>query len=223
MQHCLYCCNEVPDDVQFCTHCGAKLANQTPENTPYNRQFDAPPAFYAGGSQSHPYQQLGGVLRLFQVFFWLAVIFLPFGFLGLSIALFMPDISAEMGLSRGSIVVALISAVFSVAALIPTRQLLKRKPQFFVNYHYVFILSLIVSLLSDFILQALISHGSPLTVIRSILTTLVSSAIAYLLYRTYITRSVRVRTYLGTDAYITENPFTKHVTPIQPAVPDVNN
>jgi hypothetical protein len=40
------------------------------------------------------------------------------------------------------------------------------------------------------------------------------------LWTLYYLRSVRVRTYMGTDAYIKQSIFFKQVTPPTPAVPD---
>jgi len=97
--------------------------------------------------------------------------------------------------------------------LIPDIQLRKRNVNFLTSWHIVTMVILGVYLAADTV--RLIVFGSA----SGYLSTAVVAGFFLLSRRTHL-RSVPIRTYMGTDAYITQCPFTKKATPPQPAVPD---
>jgi len=90
-----------------------------------------------------------------------------------------------------------------------------RKTNFLTGRHMMFIAGFLV-----IPVYLLISGVEAMPDIQLTLLTLALHVSIFILSRLYYTRSVRVRTYMGTDAYITQCPFTKKVTPPTPAVPD---
>ena len=90
-------------------------------------------------------------------------------------------------------------------------QLLYCKPAFLTVFHVVALLNCVFGLLASLPLEP-----------ARIITSLLPAILSLVLFHLYFTRSVRVRTYMGTDAYITHCPFTRKVEPPKPAVPDSN-
>jgi hypothetical protein len=99
--------------------------------------------------------------------------------------------------------------------LIPGIQLHLRKPKFLTNGHIVFFAKWVV----DVGVGCLLVWVDTSVLYRVLFYRALSLAVFFLV-RLYFMRSVRVRTYMGTDAYITQCPFTRKVRPPQPAVPD---
>jgi hypothetical protein len=99
--------------------------------------------------------------------------------------------------------------------LIPWIQLLLRKPKFLASWHIVFIITAFV----EFGLGCLFVWADK-SALYFVAFGIALNAAVFFLMRLYFTRSVRVRTYMGTDAYITQCLFTRKVKPPQPAVPD---
>jgi hypothetical protein len=57
-------------------------------------------------------------------------------------------------------------------------------------------------------------------IIGSVVGILIFVAIGFGIWLSYFSKSVRVRTYFGTDEYLKKSIFCKNVTPPEPAVPD---
>ncbi|MCL2447027.1 MAG: hypothetical protein FWD06_09710 [Oscillospiraceae bacterium] len=111
-------------------------------------------------------------------------------------------------------VIGLITGIFSLVSM---TQLLKRKPKFLRTWNIANTLSLVGHLINVITLIATgdISNGF----MRQFLTIIFGMGIA-VLWNLYCVRSVRVRTYMGSDEYIKQSIFLTRVTPPQPAVPD---
>jgi len=155
--------------------------------------------------QTHPYQNFGGFLWFFLVSILLGyVLTIP-----VVITLFRAMdyyISSFAGVV--TLVLLIIALVLDTTYIV---QLLCCKSTFLTMFH--------VSAIWNCIhrpLQSLLLEVEP----ARIVTGFFSALFALVLYHLYFTRSVRVRTYMGTDAYITQCPFTRKVTPPTPAVPD---
>ena len=157
--------------------------------------------------QTHPYQRIGGFLWLFLVSMVLGyILIIPL----ITMAFKAVEISGEV-----LPIVFTITSTMVVVALetVYVVQLLCRKPAFFTMFHIAAILKCVQNPL-----QSLIMGQEPVR----IASRLIASILALVLYYLYFTHSVRVRTYMGTDAYITQCPFSRRVKPPQPAVPDSN-
>jgi len=191
--------------------------------------------------QTHSYQ-IGGMLRLLQISRIIGFIVLAFyslmwllGSLGSLGALLMPaDMLEEILLDSGAyagdlaqvmeimpimatlIVLLTTLQVAFIMNLVSKGQLLKRNAKFLRTYETMLIVLLVGLLIFDFMLIFLMG---PTIILRSLLITvaIVAAAAGFLLYAV---RSVRVRTYMGSDEYIKRSIFTRNVTPPTPAVPD---
>lgn len=175
----------------------------------------------------HPYQKIGGWLRVMQV---CVIAFTAILLLSVvsSIRLFAAD---KDGITFAS---TLSSAALYLLATIPLWQLLRRNPKFLRNYHLAVLLVLALDCIKNFILrwnelvllfnEARSSAGSGfvafLLFALSLLLVLLVNAVLLVPLWVYFLRSVRVRTYLGTEAYF-QTALTKKMKKLpQPAVPD---
>jgi len=195
--------------------------------------------------QPHPYQKIGGMLRLVQVSRIVGFILLPvYGLIwllvGLSslVSLLMPDMLGtmeELLLENGAhaadvaqtldilpmaltmvIVLLTVLLVVFIMDLVSMGQLLKRNANFVRTYEIMLIVLVTGLLTIDFML---IFTMGVAVFLRTLLITLVVVAAAALVLL-YAARSVRLRTFMGSDEYFKRNFFLKKVTPPQPAVPD---
>lgn len=118
----------------------------------------------------------------------------------------------------GIVMLMLSSFVAGIISLVSMGQLLKRKTKFLRVYEISVIIMLVGFLVYDF---TLLATGSPMFM-QQLVSTLFAAGICVLWFLYYV-RSVRVRTYLGTDEYIKQSIFLRNVTPPQPAVPDAQS
>ncbi|MDR1734756.1 MAG: hypothetical protein LBR73_07760 [Oscillospiraceae bacterium] len=158
---------------------------------------------------THKYQKLGGVLRALQVF-------IVFGVCCMTLSLIVTWCSKEQTLA-GKLS---FTAQFALSLLLQLVyfQLFSRKTAFLKNFHLWYMvgcpLNFVIALLSYFV------NGFSVQAVITLVLFAVSQAVGFTLMRLYFLKSVRVRTYLGTDAYVTQNPFTKKHQAPAPAVPD---
>jgi hypothetical protein len=104
-------------------------------------------------------------------------------------------------------------------AMSPFFLLLMRKPQFISVFH---ITCMATSLVREGTTAWQIYTGTQEFRLGVLIYSIIFYIVFFLLWRLYYTRSVRVRTYMCTDTYITQCPFTRRVVPPQPAVPDTH-
>jgi len=177
---------------------------------------------------------MGGMLKCIQVLRVLGIIsivliILLAGFFALGVwALSQPDVVDELGLYGDALTLEAIYTyavlfvtviVAGITSLVAMGQLLKRKPNFLRTTEIALLMTTAGLLLFDFIL--LFTQGFAAFMPQLIATIFAVAASALPLL--YYTRSVRVRTYMGSDAYIKQSIFLKQVTPPSPAVPDDNS
>ncbi|MCL2531235.1 MAG: zinc ribbon domain-containing protein [Oscillospiraceae bacterium] len=206
--YCTQCGTQKPPNATYCPECGTAQAAQQPyPQAPY----------YYGHTQpypnlKHPYQSIGGVLRWLQVSLIFSCIFLPILW-AFNIFTFVRGEGDFSTILLNS--TSMISGILTLVCMI---MLLRRKPNFLRIYEISCLVMLGGLLLYDVYL--LFTMGFAMFIVQLILTLFVVGAMApWLLY--YV-RSVRVRTYMGSDAYIKQSIFLKRVTPPVPAVPDDN-
>ena len=227
MLYCVKCGSPLNEEANFCQKCGHPLY-------PMPAPLGAPPSYvpppyaaytpYPYDPQTHPYKKIGGFLM-----FLLVSTVIGFAMTPLAILLFvfltrmMGELDPELAaMFTGQIISMTFTMAISLVGSIPAIQLLRRKTNFLTLYHIITIggwAVLPVQLL--FLWHQSAAVLSPWGFVSSAAYGLVIGIITFILYRMYYTKSVRVRTYMGTDAYITQCPFTRGVAPPVPAVPDI--
>ena len=169
----------------------------------------------------HPYQKIGGWLRFFQVNLVLTLISIPI--------MLINDFIAFTGFE---LAYQLLGTLLMSISLLPIIQLLKRNPKFLWSYHVTTFVSLAWSIaqigrgLYIWTSETGLDDNQLVASVPALVISMIAFVFGvgfFILWRMYYTRSVRVRTYMGTDAYITQCSFTKNAVPPQPAVPDVND
>jgi hypothetical protein len=227
--YCPDCGEQNEQGARFCMKCGSDLqrSGETPAPGPA-----APSAGSAPGCGSdvsdpsrmnaspymhaeHPYKKLGGWLMFFVVCYFL-------GALGSLLSL-IPSIGMMSafgyilpgGIAGLLVFVFVITFGFSIAiGIILPVMIIRRDKRFLFVYHIGSLITIALSLLVTIILGiALAGYGTGSMLIPSMAGTVAGVIIMTL----YYCKSVRVRTYMGTDAYIKENPFTRNLTPPMPA------
>ena len=222
---CAHCGTDLPEG-KYCPSCGKQQGSAaTPPPPPV---YVPPPSYplpiYHMPLQQHPYKRVGGMLTFLMVLMILAIASTP-------LVLLMDFINF-----RGIVlVIELISTVFIALPIVYMAQLLKRDHKFLLNFHIIagasIVWTVIRQVIALFQADAWTNEMMPFvdpTVefliqgfsIFLIFFTIVIQVMWFILWRIYFTRSVRVRTFMGSDQYMTECLFTRKITPPQPAVPD---
>lgn len=235
--YCTQCGAQRPLDCRFCTECGAAQVPTQPQQpypqAPHNAFTPPfPPPL-------HPYKQIGGMLLFIQVLRILSIIGMVFfGIImlimtvGLVFIVAMGDLITQTLREAGqhyyiwsellppvamfgSAVMMLTSFVAGIVSIVSMGQLIRRNPKFLRVYEISVIIMLAGFLVYDFSLLAI---GSPM-LMQQLVSTLFAAGVCALWFL-YYARSVRVRTYMGSDEYIRQSIFLRKATPPQPAVPD---
>jgi len=227
---CTHCGKDI-EEHKFCPSCGKQQGSvaPTPPAYPYHQSGYMPPyvpPLYGAQPHLHPYKTRGGMLTFIFVLFILQVIFLPLSFL-----IFLITAALTPSWATFSVLVSL--AIGATPLIYYPMLLFKRDPRFLNIFHITWIVSFVWSVINAVINFATMGatvggvFGDPVLEAVTIAGTVFGTAMGvawsvgiFLLWRLYFTRSVRVRTFMGTDKYLTECIFTKNVTPPQPAVPD---
>lgn len=206
---CTNCGAPNEDTAIFCTNCGKKLT--VPADTTKKASASLTESSRAPQSSllktEHPYHQLGG---------WLAV--MTYGTLIIVVIQTILVALADFALLKAArylgIWTILFAVILTIAQLIDLRlvweffRLVKVKDhRFFRYYETLSVLSLILEVVS--VLQHSFSSSS----IRSLLWTVLIIAI----WIAYFCKSVRVRTYFGTDLYLKNSHFFRNVQAPAPA------
>ena len=169
--------------------------------------------------EAHPYQKIGGWMLAVEVTVALHLLFAGLKVFG------------QVTQSASSSIIVLLSCVFAVLTVLPQICLLMQKTGFLRLYHITVIVRFVIiavqigSQLYAIFSDPARSTSTPFAMINGgalIANIVLPILIEFIICRLYFTRSVRVRTYMGTDAYITQCPFTRRIKPPQPAVPDSN-
>lgn len=206
---CTNCGAKNEDTAVFCTNCGKKLSApvDTVKKAPVNLTKSGQPPQPSPLKAEHPYHQLGG---------WLAV--MTYGTLIIVVIQTILVALADFALLKAAkylgIWTILFAVILTIAQLIDLRlvweffRLIKEKDhRFFRYYETLSVLSIIVEVIS--VLQHSFSSSS----MRSLLWTVLAIAI----WIAYFCKSVRVRTYLGTDLYLKNSHFFRNIQAPDPA------
>ena len=152
----------------------------------------------------HPYQMFGGFLWFFLVRALISFVSIVI----IAIMLFRNRYSLYFDWPLAATLIFMVARIAIEAIFLV--QLLYGKPTFLTVFHVMALLNCVFGLLASLPLES-----------ARIITSLLPAILSLVLFHLYFTRSVRVRTYMGTDAYITQCPFTRKVMPPTPAVPDL--
>ena len=170
-------------------------------------------------SKKHPYQKLGGWLLVFVIVFFLQGIriFAQFdkgGAMGILRAWSTLDGAQGWLLLAGQVISVLLAVIYAFTAI----AIIQRDPGFLRTRQHAFLATAL-----DILIQAAIGlfygFGGPLSRFGVILQAALFP-LSVLFVTLYYTRSVRVRTYMGTDEYLRLALFTKKKKGPRPAVED---
>jgi len=168
-------------------------------------------------NEPHPYQKLGGWLLFFTIF---PLITLPYGLFtqikNLSQFVYTQDLA--------SILYLLAVAVYFVNlgfALTCSVMVIRRKPWFLLVRQISFFVSTLQIILTEAnTVMTTDNEVFALFGLMMIPTLLIMIPIMFYLVMLYYFRSVRVRTYMGSDEYLRRAFFTKKTKGPEPAAPD---
>ena len=161
----------------------------------------------------HPYQELGGWLKAIVVIGYIGVVLMIIECVLLDIQLFQTmSFISNLGGQSGILVVTTIlsNIAFIIAAVIEWKFITKIKEKdssFLWYYHKLCIFAGIA-----IVILAGISNG-----FASAIGSLLELAIVAFLWTLYFVKSVRVRTYMGSDEYLRVDPLTRNVKSPIPA------
>ena len=212
---CKNCNAFLEPGARFCTNCGApceaepsgvQSACQVPSQgtaQPYDTQ---PQGGYAP-TGAHPYHELGGFLQFLAIMYsYISPVILALGAIVVLIRLiaigyFNVRILANLGLTL------INSGVCLWFSLRIGKQIRHREPAFLCTFQQMAIFSAICSTLISFVGQGF----------SGAFGTLFGSVLGLFLLNLYFVKSVRVRTYMGTDAYLKQSLFNRNTSAPAPA------
>ena len=173
------------------------------------------PGNYGGGQMENPqyieYSKLGGALLAYVILQIIGAVLGGFAIL-LSLALFPILIaSGQVPLALILLLSLALSGVAVALQVIMITMIYKKNYKFLTFFMVLFVLGIIAMIFSGIVSVANQSSSGSSTLGSNIWSIIWNVAIIV-----YFIKSVRVRTYMGSDDYITKNPFTKSITPPTP-------
>lgn len=220
---CQKCGKEVPENVKFCPSCGAEIGNTEPLSSDQR---------YIYGS--HPYHKLGGFLKVIVVFCYIGVV--------ISLLRIISEISTygntkHMMLIMGysftggvhacaliSMIGAILIHIVSAVILYSFAKMIVSKDSAFLGFIQRASLTLIIVLAVFNLLMLLWQNsivGGRMVGAAGIAGYIVGSVLLWvigmLVWTIYFARSVRVRTYMGSDDYLRKSLFNKNTASPIPA------
>jgi len=242
---CAKCGNQMPENSKICSACGADLSgqstlysgsNQFNTGSSTNQGYTGSNAnmgyaggnvnqssggwntqqnYYQGGSQQganttssgyqHPYHSLGGLLAFFTYidllyagFLVIATIFRLLGGLGLA---FIEEYDGTVN----NLIRAMINTFLIILHIRLFVAVIRKDPSFLSIYEILAACSVALNLIAVFF------HG------KGLVSTIIVLAISFGIMFAYYTKSVRVRTYFGTDEYLRKSRLFKNAPSPTPA------
>lgn len=236
---CSYCGKEIPENGGFCPYCGKKAAPA--DDTENSIKKPNTPSIENKGShslstgsivdkaeglfenaqqviqdklgatdnrpQTHPYQKLGGILAAY------AYVSLLIG-IGCILFVIFNIFNATNLFMVFSLIMFCVVAFWYIRLFL----MIQRKDAGFLGFYEAFGIIIHAAYAAIMLVVGGPYYGA--YVFAVILSTIIRSAPAYVASIIYFSKSVRVRTYFGTDEYIKKSIFMKNSTPPIPAVPD---
>jgi len=200
--HCIHCETGVPQG-KFCPNCGKQQG------------IAATPGTEIKTKQPHHYKRIGGM-------FWYFVGGIISNLILIPIAIVM-----SFELYEGvTLVLELIGTTLIGLTVVNKILLLRRNPKFLTVFHITWSAIITWAIVCNVIV--LRQEGTLTMGLLAIFTDgvffsfwgMVLSVIVFVMWRIYFICSRRVRTYMGTDTYVTKCPFTSNSTTPMPVVPD---
>jgi len=249
MKQCVNCGNQNDINAAVCSYCGTSF--QAPpgaqqfapqQNTP-PQQYTAqqyppqqyPPQQYPPQAPrgTHDYHKLGGWLMFIVIASIIGALYSAYGLIGSVNDLGeLRELNQFFGIDApiGALTFALVLSVVSlVASVVFVIFLVQRNPNCVLIYHISVATDLIAAVI------VIISFGSffnslgpimPASEITEFYATaigaIVGAVIALIIWTVYFTKSVRMRTYMGSDEYLRKSPLTKSARSPIPADGSMN-
>ena len=179
-------------------------------------EFDPAPAPKEYMYAAHPYQKLGGWLLLFTIIPFIA---LPFGLFtqirDLSQFSYARDLAGTLYLLAK--VIYFVNLGFNLTGSV---MVIQRKP-WLLRVRQINLLIAVLQIIITYTRSAIIAdEAAALMAIAMLVMAIIIGPIELYLFMLYYFRSVRVRTYMGSDEYLRRAFFTKKIKGPEPAVPD---
>ena len=180
---------------------------------------------------THPYQKLGGWLAVFTYGWLLAGLYCIWCII--KELLSMTAINAATGGLTGIItgpVLLIVAVLYGIEAFLCIRMflLIQRKDTRFLRFYEtigiislgaIICIAIILTVYLNNKLGSYVRYAMP-TVWASIIPSIIISGVFFALILRYFGKSVRVRTYFGTDDYLRRSIFFRNSISPEPAVPD---
>ena len=216
---CTSCGTQLPDGTKFCPACGTKLAepeqpSQTyaaPEPAPVmpDYQYQQSGTSYGSDVANPEYKKMGGWLLFFMVINIISGVYnvIYSGIYTLATtAPYLEYISAFGGGGLSGIVIfsCIVALVVGVLALVFVYFVFKKNPIFLKFYQIVQIVSIVLSIVMLIGLNAAIGDmGMSISDTGiNVAPSIIGGIVGLVLMTMYYCKSVRVRTYMGSDEHI---------------------
>lgn len=197
---CTKCGKALRDGSLFCASCGTRIASDDKREVQSSTDTSVlhPILDSDVAKESHPYTNMGGWLALFTYAqFIVGVISMVSGTLVIVSAL--PYLRFLEGWHILAIVLGFVSIIVSFYVMFCLFQMIRKRDCDFLGFYEIWMIMELAVLTISVVLG--------LSESASTLRNLVSSGISFVIWDLYFRKSVRVRTYFGTDAYIRRSLF----------------
>ncbi|MDR2355430.1 MAG: DUF2569 family protein [Clostridiales Family XIII bacterium] len=209
---CPHCGKPLAAESKFCTACGGAPSEAAPSRPIPQRSPERLHGFASSADAgAHPYRKLGGWLAFVAYAQPVALCLIAIWY----IAQFVQVMRFASFFGAWAVLLCvLLLAGYGITAVISIKFFLmirNRDPKFLRFYEWCFLILFCIAVVVCLI--SLVNFGFDAEILRD----LISSVISFLIWSTYFRKSVRVRTYFGSDEYLKQSIFFKNACAPPPA------
>ncbi len=218
---CNKCGNQLSNDSIFCDKCGARVSGGQTNNTRQAPAYNGPTNAQNSNVNIEDYKNLGGILKYTVIIYkYIGPIMFAISFISTSIIYIrtLHLISQFSYYGSGKAIAKIVFAWLFTTAIMALATILslkmsklieRRNADFLKTWQILFIAFIVLVLISGFA-----------TGLKSMISTLISLILTFVLWNIYFTKSVRVRVYMGSDEYLRNSLFNKNSpSPLQNNAP----
>ncbi len=233
---CAYCGKEIPDNSEFCSYCGKQISVEKSDFKADTDTVQDNNVTHNSTMATHPYQSMGGWLAFF-TYSWLiagicCILLIILQLLSLTTLNFKAGsylgnvIGQAVGI--GTLIMVVCYSIYAALCFNLHSKMKDKDTGFLHFYESMWIFTFLFYIASCFFpyitnptLLKYIGTYMP-SMLLSMLKTVVGPLIGFILTMLYFSKSVRVRTYFGTDEYLRKSRFLASTPSPQSMVPGDN-
>lgn len=218
---CAYCGKEIPDNSEFCSYCGKQIVLDNTDSKENIDTIQDNNVKHNSTMATHPYQSMGGWLAFFTYSWLIAGIccilliilqLLSLTTLNIKAGSYLGNVVGQ-AVGIGTLIMVVCYSIYAALCFNLHSKMKDKDTGFLHFYESMWIFTFLFYIASCFFpyitnptLLKYIGNYMP-SMLLSMLKTVVGPLIGFILTMLYFSKSVRVRTYFGTDEYLRKSRF----------------